>query len=222
MPCEHSKSRVTLSLGPLGQSTASVGGSSPWITHQKQEGEQSRSPTFEFINTTTDVQYSGPGSRSAARSHVMRNFHKRKGKSRPEHARLWGQGSSLPALANPLSHEVSSPNTTYPVGIEVYGQRVAALRQPDENATESEEKTSGLHNDLELWLPVQQHQKPPELPMSNPWALPIDQHAGELISHCKRFLIYIFLVTACPFIYQYNTYPVHVTISLSCTAQTNK
>lgn len=177
--------RLTLSLGPQEQSTISVVASSSTITHPKQD--QPPSPTFEFINTTTDVQYSGPGSRSVARSHVMRNFHKRKGKSRLEHTKPCDPGLSLQPLYIRQRLGVSSLKSIRQRQIGTYGQVAPMPHRPSEDAIESGEKSSGPPSDSALRLQVSKHQNPPELPMSNLWALPIAPYAYELIQHCKPY-----------------------------------
>jgi hypothetical protein len=189
---------VTLSLVPNQKSTAIS------MDQQQQTQDQPASPQFEFINTTTDVQYSGPGSRSIARSHVMRNFHRKKGKSRPHQANLQGPGTSQSLLATAQVQGQSNPNRG-PSRFTDVGD--TGLHKLDENAMHylihSENKGDVVNNSgLLLGVPRRQgrNEGHHELQMSNLWALPVDAHAVELIHHCKPFLFQIALAIDCPFI----------------------
>lgn len=179
---------VIMSLVPHQKSTTSS------IDQQRQTQDQSAFRQFEFINTTTNVQYSGRGSRTVARSHVMRNFHRKKGKSKLQQKNLHSPGASPSIFAPARVQGESNANRSSSRLIGVDGP---GLHRLDENAmhdlTQSE-KEGNAENYSALWLrpPYQgSDQERHELPMSNLWALPVDAHATELICHCKPCLFHI-------------------------------
>jgi len=162
---------------------------------QQQTQDQPASHKFEFINTTTDIQYSGPGSRSIARSHVMRNFHRKKGKSRLHQSNLQGPGTSQSLLATAQVRGQSNPNRGPSRFTDVDN---TWLHKLDENAMHymiHSENKDDTGNKSGLLLGVLRHQGRSEghheLQMSSLWALPVDAHAVELIHHCKPFLFQI-------------------------------
>jgi hypothetical protein len=177
---------VTLSLVPYRKSTTSS------MDQQQQTQGQPASPQFVFINTTTDIQYSGPGSRSVARSHVMRKFHRKRGKSRLQQANVHGPSTPQSLVAAAQVHAQSNPNRSSSRLIDVDNP---GLHRLDENSmhdlTHSEEEDSA-GNSSALWLRVPRRQEVRrQLPMSNLWALPVDAYATELIYHCKSCLFHI-------------------------------
>ena len=179
---------VTLSLVPHQKSTASC------LDQQKQTQGQPTSPQFEFINTTTNVQYSGIGSRSVARSHVMRNFHRKKGKSRLQQANLHGPRTSQSLLPTAQVQGQSGPNRSLSGLI---GAEDTRLNRLDENAMHGlthSDKAGSSDNKSALWLRPRHQERDKEhrkLPISNLWALSVDAHAAELIYHCKPHLFHI-------------------------------
>jgi hypothetical protein len=186
---KESHSMVTLSLVPHQKSTTSS------IDKQKQTQGQPASPQFVFINTTTDVQYSGRGSRSVARSHVMRNFHRKKGKSKLQQANTYGPSASQSLLATAQVQGPLNPNRSLSRLTEVGD---AELHRIDENTTHyltHSENEGGADNNPALWQCVPPRRRrdegPHELPMNNLWALPVDAHATELIYHCKPCPLHI-------------------------------
>jgi hypothetical protein len=186
---KESNAMVTMSLVTHQKYAASSTG------QQQQTQDPPASPQFEFINTTTDAQYSEPGSRGVARSHVMRNFHRKKGKSRLQQGNLQGPSTSQ-SLLTPA--QVQGQSTTNRGSSRLIDVDETGLHRLDEDSKRDlihSEKGDGAGNNSALWLRVPQRQEcyegSRELPMSNLWALPVDTHATELISHCKPCLHYI-------------------------------
>jgi len=152
-----------------------------------QEGQQLGQVTphqFAFINTTDGVQYSGQGSKSVVRSHVMRNFHRQKKKSRMKQADLDSpeNSKSFPSIDQRLgqANPYSSMDGDNPW-----------LHREDNKAVKSlinSSKENEPGKNSALVLQRQRHDEGGELLMSNLWPLPVDAHATELIYHCKPCL----------------------------------
>lgn len=179
---------VTLYLVPHERST-----SSSTDRQQQQQQGQLTSPQFAFINTTTAVQYSGQRSRSVARSHVMRNFHRKKGKSRLQQANLDGPSTSRSFLATGQVQGQSNPNSSSSRLIDVDQPNLHRLGENAiQNVTYSGKESGAGNNSTLLWLREprheERHEEHRELPASNLWVLPVDAHATELIYHCKPCL----------------------------------
>jgi hypothetical protein len=76
----------------------------------EQSLPQSSFPDFEFINTSTASQYSGDGSRTAARSHVMRTFHRQRGRSKTPTTSTTSSGASSPILSSRQRNNIAPLN----------------------------------------------------------------------------------------------------------------
>jgi hypothetical protein len=158
-------------------------------------------PEFEFIHTTNNDQYSGPGSRTVARSHVMRNFHRQKGRPKSQPSKLPG-----PLMTRFRYQEVSqaphvaSSSVTFSPELQVIpqrGQDVASTSEEeqtpdsviegDKTSLDStiQEQVGGLGHGFASWLKRRPYQNSFPLSISNLWALPIDIDAYELIYHRK-------------------------------------
>jgi hypothetical protein len=158
-------------------------------TNQQQQQQDRLVPLqFAFINTTTALQYSSQGSRSVARSHIMRNFHKRKVKSRLQQANLDGPSTSQSLLATGQVHGQSNPNSSSSRLIDVENSKIHRLDgNALQNVTYSGEECEPQHQ--------VRHKGRRELPISNLRALPVDAHATELIYHCKLCLFHSLFIS---------------------------
>jgi hypothetical protein len=130
----------------------------------------------------------------------MRNFHRRKVKSRLQQTNLDGPSTSQSLRVTGQVHGQSNPNSGSSRLIGVENSEIHRLDgNALQNVTYSREECGAGNNSASLWLrePRLQvhHKERRELPMSNLWALPVDAHATELIYHCKPCLFHsIFIV----------------------------